>query len=119
MVRYCQNIKVVPVVIDCNAQSGNPKYNQQLADSLGADDYGMKMYILVILKTGKTKIEDKQKSDSLLMGHLQNIHRLAEAGKLIVAGPMKENAKEYEGIFILECQDNRRSKYFIRNRPGH
>jgi len=51
------------------------KYNKQLADSLGADDYGMKIYVLVILKTGKAKIEDKQKADSLFLGHLQNIKR--------------------------------------------
>ena len=66
-----------------NAQTDNPKYNNQLADSLGADDYGMKMYILVILKPGKTKIEDKKKADSLFLGHLQNIGHLAEIGKLV------------------------------------
>jgi len=30
-------------------------YNKALADSLGADEYGMKMYTLVILKTGENK----------------------------------------------------------------
>jgi hypothetical protein len=87
-----------------NAQTSNPKYNKQLADSLGADDYGMKMYVLAILKTGKSKIEDKQKVDSLFIGHLQNIHRLAELGKLVVAGPIKKNVQEYEGIFILNVK---------------
>ncbi len=87
-----------------NAQTSNPKYNKQLADSLGADEYGMKMYVLVILKTGKVKIENKQQQDSLLRGHLHNISRLAEAGKLVLAGPMKENPKEYEGIFVLNVK---------------
>ena len=32
------------------AQSDNPKYDKALAESLGGDDYGMKMYVLVILK---------------------------------------------------------------------
>ena len=35
------------------AQTSNQKYNKQLADSLDADEYGMKMYVLVILKSGK------------------------------------------------------------------
>jgi len=51
------------------AQSGNPKYNKALADSLGGDDYGMKMYVLVILKTGSANFE-KPKTDSLFGGHL-------------------------------------------------
>jgi uncharacterized protein YciI len=101
-----------------NAQTSNPKYNQRLADSLGADDYGMKMYILVILKTGQMKMEDKQKRDSLFLGHLQNIKRLAEAGKLIVAGPLKENAKEYEGIFILNVKTIEEANILLETDPA-
>lgn len=84
-----------------NAQAPKLKYNKQLADSLGADDYGMKMYVLVIIKPGKVKIEDKHKADSLFAGHLKNIGELAKAGKLVAAGPIKKNDKSYDGIFIL------------------
>lgn len=38
-----------------NAQTINSNYNKALADSSGADDYGMKMYVLVILKSGTNK----------------------------------------------------------------
>jgi len=79
----------------------NPNYDKRLADSLGADDYGMKSYVLVMLKTGEGKMDDKKKRDSIFYGHLQNIKRLADIGKLIVAGPLFENEKKYEGIFIL------------------
>ena len=34
-----------------NAQNEKPNYNAALADSLGADEYGMKHYFLIILKT--------------------------------------------------------------------
>ncbi len=76
------------------------KFDQHLADSLGADRYGMKNYVLVILKTGKVKA-DKARSDSLFTGHMQNIGRLAKAGQLVAAGPLAKNAHSYEGIFIL------------------
>jgi uncharacterized protein YciI len=85
-------------------QSENPNYDKLLADSLGGDDYGMKTYILVILKTGPNKIEDKKILDSLFKGHMENIGRLAENGKLIVAGPLGKNDKTYRGIFILNLQ---------------
>lgn len=86
------------------AQAINPKYDLHLADSLGADDYGMKMYVLVILKTGNGKIEEKQKIDSLFAGHMKNMGDLVEKGKLVVAGPMAKNEKQYEGIFILNVK---------------
>ena len=92
------------ILTNVNAQSNNPGYDKHLADSLGADDYGMKMYVLVILKSGSNKINDKQTADSLFSGHLQNIKHLAEAGKLVAAGPVKKNEKEYEGIFILNVK---------------
>ena len=42
------------------SQTENPNYDKLLADSLDGDDYGMKAYILVILKTGPNNIEDKK-----------------------------------------------------------
>ncbi len=39
--------------ITIHAQTANPNYDEALAKKLGADDYGMKQYVLVILKTGK------------------------------------------------------------------
>jgi uncharacterized protein YciI len=84
------------------AQAQNkPGYNKALADSLGADEYGMKSYVLVILKTGETKMDDGAKKDSLFAGHMANIGRLSKEGKLVVAGPIDENDKAYRGIFIL------------------
>jgi hypothetical protein len=68
-------------------QSATVPYDKALADSLGADERGMKMYTFVILKTGSKKITDKKVLDSLFIGHMANIKRLADMGKLIVAGP--------------------------------
>lgn len=85
-------------------QTENPNYDKFLADSLDGDDYGMKTYILVILKTGPNKIEDKIVLDSLFKGHMNNINRLAAANKLVVAGPLGKNDKTYRGIFILNVK---------------
>lgn len=87
-----------------SAQAENPKYDKALADSLGSDDYGMKSYVLVILKTGANKTTDKKIIDSLFRGHMANINHLAKSGHLIVSGPMKKNDKSYRGIFILNVK---------------
>ena len=86
-----------------NAQNTNPAYDSVLAKELGADEYGMKMYVLVILKTGPVTIEDKAKVDSLFSGHLANINRLAAENKLVIAGPLGKNDKNYRGIFVLNA----------------
>lgn len=86
------------------SQTGNPAYDKPLADSLGADKYGMKMYIFVILKTGSNTTTDKAKLDGLFRGHMENITKLANSGKLVVAGPFKKNDKSFRGIFILNVK---------------
>lgn len=85
------------------AQSSSPTYDKALADSLGSDDYGMKMYVLVLLKTGSASF-DKKTTDSLFNGHMANIGRLANEGKLVVAGPLKKNDRNYRGIFIFNVK---------------
>ena len=100
-----------------NCQSDNPTYDNLLADSLGGDEYGMKSYIFVILKTGPNKIEDKTVLDSLFKGHLDNIGRLAANGKLVVAGPIGKNDKAYRGIFILNVKTIEEANALLETDP--
>jgi len=79
----------------------NPNYDSALAAKLGADDYGMKGYILVLLKTGSNQSTDRAFIGERFRGHLENINRLVDEGKLVVAGPLGKNDRTYRGIFIL------------------
>jgi uncharacterized protein len=79
----------------------NPAYDKKLADSLKGNDNGMRTYTLVLLRTGPAQITDKKITDSLFRSHMANINKLAEAGKLTVAGPLQKNDKSYRGIFIF------------------
>lgn len=121
---FCHRLRSIMLVafsflsMCCPAQTGNPKYNKALADSLGGDDYGMKMYVLVILKTGTNKIERKETVDSLFKGHLANIGRLASIGKLVVAGPLKKNDKMYRGIFILNVKTLEEANELLATDPA-
>lgn len=79
-----------------------PKYNAKLAKKLGADERGMKMYVLCILKTGPKDAEIKGKErDDIFAGHFANIGKLASEGKLAVAGPFEKNDKTYRGLYIF------------------
>jgi uncharacterized protein YciI len=100
------------------AQSPNPKFKQALADSLGADEYGMKMYTLVILKSGTNNTTDKTVLDSLFRGHMTNMGRMEAMGKLIVAGPLGKNDKTYRGIFILNTKTTEETKALLEADPA-
>lgn len=100
------------------AQKDNLAYDKSLADSLGGDEYGMKQYTLVILKTGLAKIDRKETVDSLFKGHMENIQRMAAAGKLIVAGPIKKNDKMYRGIFILNVKTTGEATELLAKDPA-
>ena len=92
---------IMLMTISVMAQKTNPNYDSELATKLGADDYGMKTYVFVLLKTGSNESTDKVVRDSCFAGHMSNIERLVEEEKLIVAGPMEKNDNTYRGIFIL------------------
>ncbi|MEZ5027923.1 MAG: hypothetical protein R2765_03970 [Ferruginibacter sp.] len=101
-----------------NAQKLNPAYDSALAKKYGADDYGMKMYVLVILKTGTNTTTNKVLTDSLFAGHMSNIAHMVKINKLVVAGPFSKNEKAYRGIFILNVKDLLKQKnYLIKTRP--
>lgn len=83
-------------------QAQERAYDADLAKKLGADERGMKMFVLCILKTGPNDAEIKGKArEEIFAGHFANIGRLAEEGKLAVAGPFGKNDKSYRGLYIF------------------
>lgn len=95
------------------------QYNQKLADSLGADNYGMKLYKMIILKTGPndSKITDKNQRAELFKGHFANMEKMQKLGKLVVAGPFEDNHLKYRGIFILNAKTDEEAKVLIEQDP--
>jgi uncharacterized protein len=106
------------VVTLCFGQTTEQKYDAQLAKRLGADDYGMKSYILVILKSGENTTTDKKFIDSCFAGHMSNMGVMVKAGKLVVAGPIAKNEKSYRGIFILNAKDFEEAKELLKGDPA-
>ena len=113
--------------ISCNAQqkiAENPAakniLKQKLADSLGADERGMKSYMLVILKTGPKDavITDKSQREELFKGHFANMFAMEKSGKLKLAGPFAtKNDLGYRGIFLLDIKTEEEAKILLQNDP--
>lgn len=96
----------------------NPKYDKALASLLGGDEYGMKPYVLVILKTGSNTAADKETTSELFRGHMDNIGKLAKEGKLVVAGPLGKNEKNYRGIFIFNVKTIAEATLLLETDPA-
>lgn len=83
-----------------------PAYDADLAARLGADEYGMRRYVLAILMTGPedATITDAATRQALFQGHFANMQRLADEGHLILAGPLGgEDGRR--GLFLLNTDD--------------
>ena len=96
----------------------NLTYDSSLARKLNADDYGMKNYVFVLLKKGSASITDEKMRDSIFNGHMANIKKLASENKLIVAGPIGANDKNYEGIFVFNTADVKEAKQWLSTDPA-
>lgn len=105
-------------VVSISAQKTNPNYDAELAKELGADDYGMKSYVFVMLKTGPNNTSDQTFIDSCFAGHMSNMKTMTEAGHLIVAGPMGKNKMSYRGIFILDVETLEEARVILETDPA-
>ena len=78
-----------------------PAYDADLAKRLGADETGMRQYVLVILKTGPTPVPEGETRKAMFAGHFANMERLAGDGKLALAGPFGKNGDGWRGLFVF------------------
>ncbi len=82
-----------------------PVFDAGLAKRLGADERGMRPYVLVILKTGPTRVEDPEQRKTMFAGHFANMERLSDAGKLVLAGPFSSDPDGWRGLFVFAVDD--------------
>ena len=87
------------------------------AQRLGADEYGMKQYVIAFLYAGPNRPTDPEESKTLMRGHLDNIHRLAESGKLVLAGPMGDDG-ELRGIYVFDVKTVAEAEELTRTDPA-
>lgn len=96
----------------------NAGFDAELAKKLGADEYGMKHYVFVILKTGSNDAAVKGKErEEAFKGHMANIGRLADEGKLALAGPFGKNEKGFRGLFIFNVATIEEAQKLVETDP--
>ncbi len=96
--------------------AANPGYDAELAKKAGANENGMRKYVFVILKSGPNKIPAGTERDDMFKGHFANIKKMAESGKLAVAGPL-DGKEGRRGIFVLLVDDIEEARKLVEQDP--
>jgi uncharacterized protein YciI len=108
----------LPAVSQCqsSATTARPAFDPELARSVGADELGMRRYVLVVLKTGPRRVPDGPARDEMFRGHFANINRLSAAGKLVLAGPL-DGVDGWRGLFVLAAADLDAARAMVADDP--
>ena len=93
------------------------KKDTALAKELGADDYGMKQYVMAFLKAGHNRDRTPAEAAELQKEHMANIRRLAEEGSLVLAGPFTDSGP-IRGIFIFNVTTIEEAKKLTETDPA-
>lgn len=95
-----------------------PGFDAALAAELGADEYGMRNYVFVLLRTGPAdaEISDPEQRRELFAGHFANMERLRDEGALVLAGPL-DNEGDKRGVLVLAVDALEEAKAEVAKDP--
>ena len=81
--------------------------------------YEMKQYYFVMLTKGARRdaIRDTAVINELQRGHMANMGRLADEGKLVLAGPFGDDGN-WRDIFILDVKDEAEARAILDTDPA-
>jgi len=100
-----------------DSKASAPEFDADLAAELGADAYGMRRYVMAFLKAGPNRDRDPEEAAELQNAHMANIRRLAEQGKLVLAGPFFGDG-ELRGIYIFAVETVEEARQLTASDPA-
>jgi uncharacterized protein len=113
--RVCR-ILLVSMLLAGVAQAQSP-YDAALAAKLKADEYGMRVYVMALLKAGPNRNQPPEEARRLQAAHMANINRLAKQGQLVLAGPFEDDG-ELRGIYIFDVRTVAEAEALTKTDPA-
>lgn len=92
-------------------------YDSAFAAKFGGDEYGMKQYVMAFLKSGPNRSQDSVTAANLQKAHLENIIRMAEEGKLVLAGPFLDDG-DVRGIYVFDVKTVEEARALTETDPA-
>ncbi len=104
-------------VSGAKAQDSTVVFDSLYAQKLGADDYGMRSYVMAFLKSGPNRDQTEEEAQELQAAHMANIGRLADEGTLVLAGPFLDNG-DLRGIYIFAVESVEEAEVLTATDPA-
>ncbi len=98
-------------------QDSTVVYDSLYAQKVGADDYGMRSYVMAFLKSGPNRDQTPEEAEKLQAAHMANIGRLADEGVLVLAGPFLDDG-ELRGIYIFAVESVEEARELTATDPA-
>ena len=92
-------------------------YDSTLAAELGADEYGMRTYVVAFLKAGPNRTQDSTEAVALQRAHLDNIQRMAAEGTLVLAGPFLDGGV-VRGLYVFNVSSIEEARRLTETDPA-
>jgi uncharacterized protein YciI len=102
---------------EVSANENATGFDSTLAIKTGADEHGMKHYVMAFLKAGPNRDQDSITRIEIQKGHMANIQRLADEGKLVLAGPFEDEG-DIRGIFVFNVTSVEEAKALTETDPA-
>jgi|SRR5690606_23609939 len=94
------------------------EYDEALAQKVGADEYGMKKYVIAFLLRGDRVNEyTPEQRQEIQASHMVNINKMAEMGKLVVAGPFFGN-EDLRGLYVFDVETLEEAQALTESDPA-
>ncbi len=77
----------------------------------------IRQYWFVMLLKGNNRTQDSVTAAKIQEGHMANINKLYDEGKLKVAGPFGDNGN-WLGIFIFDCKTKEEVEQLLKTDPA-
>ena len=90
---------------------------QQQTEQEKKSEKQIRQYFFVMLTAGKDRSQDSATAANIQEGHMANINRLYNEGKLKVAGPFGDEGK-WVGIFIFDCANKEEVEKLLVTDPA-
>ena len=118
---------LVSLVISCQSEIGVQMTAEESADTVifdsiraaqyGADDYGMRKYVIAFLKKGPNRDLSPEKANELQAAHMKNIGAMADAGKLVMAGSFFDNG-DLRGLYFFNVESLEEAEALTNSDPA-
>ena len=92
-------------------------YDSLLAAELEADVYGMSKYVFAFLRKGPNRDQDSTEAAAIQRGHLDNMIKWADEGKLVLGGPFMDDG-DFQGIYVFNSNSIEEVEQWIEDDPA-